>query len=174
MTTGKPDKRKVTKPAFTTATDGVDHINLHMEGKTEVGRMLAHFYYAPFVHPHYGLFYCLEGLWHWLRLKDKDDALRKCAGAKAKKYAQGLDTVYCKNFQEIILEANYFKIMNNPKIKAAVIESTLPFDNYYLWGPANLQIRPKESAWLSQGMEEVRRLIKEGLPYPTVEYPPIS
>lgn len=51
--------------------DGVNHVNIYSNGKTEVGRKASNFYSEekPFDTPD-GKFLSLEGYYHWLRIRD--------------------------------------------------------------------------------------------------------
>lgn len=51
------------------ATDGVNHINIYSDGRTEVGRAASNFSDGPYDTPD-GIFRTLEGYYHWLRIRD--------------------------------------------------------------------------------------------------------
>ena len=55
---------------FNPEDDGITHINIWFQGKTELGRMLSHFYELPFTHPFFGDFKTMEGLWRYIQNKD--------------------------------------------------------------------------------------------------------
>ena len=66
-------------------TDGVDHINVYSQGKTQLGRNLSNFSRFPICTDD-GNFYSIEGYWYWLLTKD--DSLRKMWGFKAKAHGR--------------------------------------------------------------------------------------
>ncbi|EKD22616.1 MAG: putative phage protein, partial [uncultured bacterium] len=90
--------------------DGVTHINLWINGRTRLGKMLAHFYESPFVHPYFGPFNSMEGFWHYIQNKERDDALRSLSNMAAKNYAKGMTWCRVEDFHKIIMAANYYKI----------------------------------------------------------------
>lgn len=153
-------KKKRRKAA--TFIDGKDHINIWAKGDTELGRMLAYFADTPFVHPYFGPFNSMEGLWHWLRSKDKPDELRRLVGIRAKTFGKALVTTEVEGFFEIIHVANYYKIVQNPTLEKLLKNSTLPFEHYYLWGPGKVLIRPQGYEWVIKSFEELRKMIREG------------
>lgn len=148
--------------------DGVTYININ--GETALGQMLAHFYASRFVHPYFGPFNCMEGFWHYIKTKEKDDQLRTLVGADAKKFGAQLTRVYVKDFQAIIEAATYYKIEQNEEMKKLFIESTLPFDYYYLFGAGKVLIRPKGWKWMIEVITNVRTAMKEGKRPPEIDY----
>jgi hypothetical protein len=142
--------------------DGKTHINISMTGATELGRQLTHFAVTPFIHPIYGPFKSMEGFWHYIKCEEADDLFRTLSASKAKSHAKSKPTVFRENFIQIINEANFYKIEQTPGLKELMVESSLPFEYYYLFGPNQLQIEPKQAKWLCSGFEEIRRLMKAG------------
>lgn len=152
----KKKKRKVNPD------DGVTHINIWLYGNTHLGRQIAHFYHRRFVHPVLGPFNSMEGLWHYVKTEEKDDALRKLYGIKAKDYGNKLTKKWVPNFKRIIIAANYFKIEQFEDLKELMLNSTLPFRMYYYHDHDGVLIEPEEYKWLVEGFEEVRQMFKEG------------
>lgn len=146
--------------------DGVKHINISVTGRTELGRQLTHFASTQFIHPLYGPFKTMEGFWHYIKCEESDDLFRTLSASRAKSHAKLKKTVFRDNFIDIIHEANFYKIEQTPGLKELMIESTLPFTYYYLFGPAQVQVFPKQADWLCAGFEEIRRLMKAGKDYP--------
>src|SRR6185312_6055403 len=99
---------------FTKASDGIDHINISPQGKTELGVLLAHFTEARFTHEYLGPFNCMEGYWYYVKTATPDDKLRSLVGKAAYQYGKGLPSIRRRCFQEIIMDGNYFKISQNP------------------------------------------------------------
>ncbi len=148
--------------------DGVTHINTHHKGKHELGRMLSHYYEAPYTHPYFGPFECNEGLWHYLKDGYRDDVFRNLNGHQAKLRARHkmnsgqYANKSIPNVTQVMLLANYAKIMQHPEIKELLMASTLPFDHYYLHGPGELPIRPRGSEWLPNIFADLRKMFNEG------------
>ena len=45
--------------------DGISHVNIYSQGKTELGRMLSNFYHYQVITKD-GNFTSVEGYWYWL------------------------------------------------------------------------------------------------------------
>ncbi len=147
---------------FKPENDGVDHINIHSMGKTDLGRLLSHFAHTPFKHPYFASFYSMEGFWYWARSGGAEQ-MRYLSGRRAKKAGQALPLVYYNDFRQDIIAANYQKIIQHPEISSLMIASELPFDHYYTFGDHGLVVAPKEAHWLIQGFEDIRLALKEGI-----------
>lgn len=147
---------------FTSDKDGVDHINIHSMGKTELGRLLSHFAHTPFVHPYFGPFYSMEGFWYFARSGFNESRLRYLSGFRAKQVGKELGYKWYKDFKEDIIAANYQKIIQHDNIRELMIASELPFDHYYTFGPNSLHVTPQSTDWLVQGFEDIRFALKEG------------
>lgn len=150
--------------------DGKTYTNIWIRSNCELGQMLSHFYESHFEHPFYGPFYCIEGFWYYIKTKERDDRLRTMVGNKAKYLGKKLTSEWRDDFKELILDANYHKINQSPVIKDLLIKSTLPFDHFYTFGPANLIIRPKAHEWLTDMFEELRLMFKEGRKPNSINY----
>lgn len=146
--------------------DGITHINTHTKSNKELGRMLSHYYEAPFVHPYFGRFKCIEGFWYYIRGGCKDDGFRNLDGYRSKQRAQkgAKNGTYEKrnvpHLKDVLLHANFYKIDQNEDIKKALIESTLPFDHYFVFGPGKLVIKPNGSDWLVDIFTELREVFR--------------
>lgn len=161
-------------PLYFLEDDGITHINIWLHGKTELGRMLSHFYKSPFHHPYFGSFTSMEGFWHYIKnLNSNDDhnhprdALRSLSGNAAKQYGKKLKWSYVDQFQKIISAANFYKIEQNIEMKELFIDSTLPFDQYYLTkstgeveGQYGVVARLANYKWLIDSFEENRILLQ--------------
>jgi hypothetical protein len=85
--------------------DGVAYVNVYSKGRTELGRLLTNFAFAPFKHPRYGHFAGLEAFWYWLSTGRQHDKLRRLYGASAKMVGRTLPKVPYEDFQKEICEA---------------------------------------------------------------------
>ena len=150
-------------------SDGITHVNIG--GRTVLGQDLAHFAHMPFVHPFYGPFNCMEGFWYYIKAQHPDDTLRSLVGYRAKDYGKDLPMKKVDNFKELIIEANYYRINQNPEFRDMFVNCELPFDHYYLYGEGNLLIRPKGFEWIVEGFEELRIMFREGRVPKALHYP---
>ncbi len=148
---------------FVHADDGITHINVHpVHGATDLGRTLSTFAYTPFSHPYYGKFNCLEGFWHFIRNEERDDKLRYVSHNKALELGKKGKVSDYPEFREDVIGAMYQKIIQDPALLKEFCESELPFDMYYIYGPAHLLISPKWNGWLVPGLEELRVTLRNG------------
>ena len=156
--------------------DDVTHINIHHKGKSKLGRELSHYNTAHFVHPWFGPFETIEGLWHYLKDGCRDDVFRNLNGHKSKqryrmKNQQGTyQNKTIPNVAEVILLANYAKIEQNPSIRDALIASTLPFDQYFLQDGSKWPIRPRGSEWVVTLFEDLRKNFQDGTTPKQLDY----
>ena len=132
--------------------DGIDHINIYSKGKTEIGRRLSNFAFAPFTLPEEGRFASIECYWYWLLLQSLDkslysvavkraeEELRPLSGFGAKKLGRELlpkGFLYAPElqleFRNKIKNAFCAKLNYHPEIKELLRESILPFAHYYVF-----------------------------------------
>jgi hypothetical protein len=150
------------QPLTAIGVDGKDHINVWEKGSTELGRNLSHISYFPFVHSEYGKFKTMEGFWHYIRSKNKDDNLRQLSGTKARKLGESLDICRVPNFKKVIMDANWQKIKAYPDLINDLKNLELPLDGYYIRAAnKDLRIRFVSSSWILPGLEEIRKAILE-------------
>lgn len=150
---------------FNVENDGLDHINIYTMGKTELGRVLSHFAHTPFKHPYFGPFYSMEGFWYYASagFKEENSQMRYLSGSRAKRTGKTLKQVHYDEFMQDIIAANYQKIIQHDRIRELMIESELPFDHYYVYGPNNIHVTPKSADKLIKGFEEIRKALKQGI-----------
>lgn len=146
--------------------DGITHINAYSRGRTELGVMLSNFEHSPFIHDQDGPFDSVEGYWYWLITGD--ESLRFTHGAEAKKLGQKLTEhkkVYPDDFKERIIVALRCKFEENEKIKALLIDSTLPIIHYYTRTSEGKEfaVPLKKHEWVFLAMENIRAELK-GMP----------
>lgn len=142
--------------------DGQDHINIHVHAVTDLGRFLAPPSNTPFDHPYFGPFNSMEGFWYYIKSAHKDEALRTLWGKDARTLGQQQPEVQVPNFFQIIRAANYYKIEQSHSMQQLLIESTLPFDHYYVDRYSGQVVRPHAAANLVRDFEEIRQLFKSG------------
>lgn len=161
----KPQVKRQSDLGFKPADDGVTHINIHSKAVTPLGRALYDFAHTPFTHPYYSHFYSIEGFRWYASSGFTEDRMRYLSGSRASRVGKSLQFVRNDNFAEDMMAANYQKIIQHEDIRKMVIESTLPFDYYYVdeKSPLNLVINPKLSDEFIKGFEEIRTALKQGV-----------
>lgn len=141
--------------------DGVDHINIHpVHAKTELGQLLSNNAKQPFNHPLFGTFATMEGYWNYIKTKGGCDSFRlPNQGYIHRKRAMELKTYRIENFQDIILEGIYFKIMANEHLKQLLLKNELPIVHYWITG----QVRavPPGLSFMNHGIMSIRAIIME-------------
>ena len=120
--------------------DGVTHINIHSEGKTELGRRLDNLSKEPFKHPDYGSFNSVEGLYWYLVTNREVEEFRHLFGHAVRKASIAyMDEPRHTNGRlvEEATRASQYKVLSNDSLKTLLIESTLPLTCYCYWGSSN-------------------------------------
>ena len=164
--------------------DGIDHINIYSKGRTSIGRFLSNFAQAD-IETDDGDFASIEGYWYWLLLPmelnscssdiseddissflEKKKILHSVFGYDAKNIGKRLLDRYGRrltdeqvdndiDFKSKIKNAIKFKINNHPKYKKELLESTLPFNHYYIfYGKIK---EPTSHRWVIDYMDELRK-----------------
>tara|TARA_B100000700_G_scaffold208593_1_gene229242 strand:- start:1197 stop:1676 length:480 start_codon:yes stop_codon:yes gene_type:complete len=108
--------------------DGVTHIRLAPGAKTELGRLLHMGAHRPFTDPEYGQFASITAFWCWYTC-NRSDALREIHHSnmiRASTYSNN----YVQGAEEKTREVLRRSIENDPKLKAALENNTLPFISY--------------------------------------------
>ena len=141
--------------------DGVDHINIWLQGATELGVCLSFDSQIPFTHSIFGEFTVFTGFWHYIKTTERDDLLRGMWGRRLDEYSKRLTRCIVPNFQAIILDANWQRIQQHPVLMKAMEESTLPFDSYSINPDTHLWKRAPYYNWFIAGCEETRKALKE-------------
>lgn len=151
--------------------DGVDHINIHNDAVTKLGRLLDMNAKTSFVHPELGTFTCVGGMWHYIKTRPMVEELRVLHGAALRhKVSQmkkdALEDQYAPQsvgvpgFKIIMADAMWHKVTQNAEVVQLMTESTLPFEHYFTQGALNLRQYPSEGFWTVAAFEEIRRVIK--------------
>ena len=134
--------------------DGVDHINIYSNGKTELGRWMSNFAHTPFTLPSFGYFASVEALWYYLG--NHDDRMRNLSGIQAKRVGQSIVRTHRLSeaaFRHIIFEALHAKLMKNNRMLRLLRDSTLPFAHYYVFGGQRVNANYD---WLVRKWEDMR------------------
>lgn len=142
---------------FNPNNDGIDHINVYSQGRTNLGIFLSNWYKYPQVVEGLGTFYSIEGLWYYLGTGD--DRLRTVYGYNAKYLGRSLprnNNMDEYEFKSIIKNAIKHKILSGHMLQT-FINSSLPFTHYYVFG--GKQVNGK-SQWVINYLEDLREELK--------------
>ena len=112
--------------------DGVTHINIYSEGKTELGRRLTNFSKNDFEHPVFGWFQSMEAFWYWCSTGYKHEHFRSKWGIDAKRAGQSKPKIPSPDFKQHLIEGLHCKLAYWPDIYKLLSESTLPLTHYYV------------------------------------------
>lgn len=142
--------------------DGVNHINTYSKGLTALGKALSNFPRSPFHHPLWGSFDSAEGLWYYLSTGLQHEALRNLSGFKAKEFGKTLERVHNDRFDQDFRIGLIAKIVQNPELCKQLLESTLPFEHYYVYGtpPSCKVVVPESGQKIVNWLEDIRTFLK--------------
>lgn len=147
--------------AYDPALDGVDHVNVYSEGRTELGRLLSNFAHTPFTVPGDGMFGSVEAYWYWLQCDDPGarERLRPLYGYRAKQTGRALRVpdygrVHDLAFRRAIARAIREKIRQTPRLTAMLARSTLPFAHYYVYD--GKVVVPANNEWILEAIAYYR------------------
>jgi hypothetical protein len=145
--------------------DGLTHINVYGKAKTRLGAMLSNFAKTPFdlrIGGEVHRFESVEGWWYWRYVRD--DELKVLYGYRAKELGRRLrDEPGQELFatepptREELRDVYLAKVMCNPDLRKRLVESTLPFDHYYVYGGKR---RDTDWQWTGTLWNEVREIIR--------------
>lgn len=99
--------------SYSVETDGVDHINVNSIGRTLLGLMLYNGAYSPFVHPEFGTFVSITGLWGWLVTGRQQDIFRHLYGEQAQRKIKDYVPVFDPDLRALISRAVEMKLQQN-------------------------------------------------------------
>ena len=142
--------------------DGISHINIYSQGKTDLGRMLSNFYRYNIIIKD-GLFYSVEAYWHWLGLKECEEKqnYRFTYGYNAKKLGTELKTKhgtqFVDDFENKILYAIWYKVKKNSHLFKPEL-NYLPFEHYYNFG-GNIRDAKSKYLWMIDSITKMRDII---------------
>lgn len=145
--------------------DGITHVNIYSQGKTELGRMLSNFYHFT-VNTKDGVFQSVEGYWYWLGIQEceEKEILRKLYAYNAKKIGNELkiklQNRIDNDFENKILNAIWNKVKRHPAMFRAKV-AYLPFEHYYNFSGKVVDVKSKY-LWMIDGIDKMRNhIIKE-------------
>lgn len=108
--------------------DGLTHIRLSPNAKTDLGRMLHIGANRPFNDPEYGQFASIAAFWQWYT-NGRSDALRDIHHSNMIRSSM-YSSRYVAGAEEETMKVLQRSILNNPQLKQAVQTNELPFISY--------------------------------------------
>ncbi|MCX5977303.1 MAG: hypothetical protein NTV33_10885 [Coprothermobacterota bacterium] len=141
--------------------DGIDHINVYSQGKTELGKMLSNFYRLP-VDIDGITFQSLEGYWYWLSTGKVYGELLNLYGYRAKERGKQLPKVLMSEgeFHCAILRAMLAKVEQHENLAKMLKESALPLTHYYVFNGKEVDAG---CSWVLSGWETIRKNLNNGV-----------
>ena len=142
--------------------DGISHVNIYSQGKTELGRMLSNFYHYQVITKD-GNFTSVEGYWYWLGIEDctEKEVLRNLYGYNAKKTGNDLKgrfkERFDKDFERKIINAIWYKVKRNLNLFTPDV-SALPFEHYYNFGGKIVDVKSKY-LWMIDSIDKMRHYV---------------
>ena len=145
--------------------DGITHLNIFSNAKTQLGRDLSHFADLPIEHPVFGEFRSGEGLWYWI--SRREDSLRSLCGIEAKRHGRSLPvevTLPKDEFQRMIHLGNEAKLDTYPHIRDALVSTSLRLTHYYtkIYSGQLVVTAARDSEWILAYFESVRKVHNPG------------
>lgn len=134
--------------------DGVSHINVYSNGRTELGRYLSNFSDCD-IHTEDGFFRTIEGYWYWLSCKD--DRLRHTNGFASKQLGRELraaDWPKTREFEKKIGRAIMLKLTQPKTVEMLMKTGSMPFYHYYVYNGRS--VMPKDGLWMINLIQEFR------------------
>ncbi len=136
--------------------DGVHHINIYSKGKTEIGRWLSNFSYAP-IQTEHGWFNSVEGYWYWqTTLNDHLRELHGFAAKKLGKESEKLVELTDEEFKNRIKKAIDLKLKLRLRDIATI---NLPLTHYYEYG--GKRVEKPEYNWITEHIQKRVNQLRE-------------
>lgn len=160
---------------FHPMNDGLDHLNIYSNGRTELGRVLSNFYKEEFNTVNGdGNFMSIEGYFHWLGVSEdcpNRDTLRYLFGKDARvagrnfKCTYGRSNKYTKDeFQEIICKEVSRKFYRHQNL---LIDNILLWDvpiyHYMIFDGNKIKDFTEKYKWFVDCIEKTRNDILESI-----------
>lgn len=150
--------------------DGVDHINISNQAKTDLGQSLSQDVFIEFEHPVFGKFNTVTGFWYYISSSDRNNECRALNSNKLRRMFNDVKLPSIKNFRAIILEAYWLKIKQHEAIQHELLKTELPLDCHFIKTDGTTRTRPKNYRWLLQGLNDMRNALKKGVDFDYTRY----
>ena len=150
-------------------TDGIDHINVYMKGRTTFGRFFSNLQTTPIKLGSLGEFQCIEGLWFYLGFQD--ERFHKASGYDCKSLSKELLKTQEKSivppeiFKYIISQGIIQKAKKHGGLKLCLESPNLPLKHYYTYGSEEkgykvIDLTDKYQWWLDV-IDNVRKKVND-------------
>lgn len=147
-------------PANNIGEDGVDHINISLNAKTDLGRFLSERNSVSFTHPLFGPFKTVTGLEAWL-ITDQDDIFRNLVNSRVHQLQKTKTRNKAHNVRFHQLVATWIKICSSPNYARALKDQPLPLEKYYVDPVSKINIRDVNARWFVPGLMELQNALIE-------------
>lgn len=150
--------------------DGLDHINVYLDPKTELGAILSPFTIHPFVSPFFGRFNSRQGLYFYLLSSNGDEAFRTMVPTRMRNYARNRVSIqaFAPNLKYFMTKALWSQVSGNERAIELLKDNQLPFDAYYSYQyrdgdlVSKVLSRPSHNTiWMIQAVNEISAAVKE-------------
>jgi predicted NAD-dependent protein-ADP-ribosyltransferase YbiA (DUF1768 family) len=144
--------------------DGITHINIYSQAKTELGQMLSNFC-REFIDTPDGKFLSVEGYWYWLSIEDceEKEVLKTSFGHNAKtlgkKILQSKEKRFDNDFEKKITDAIWCKFSKNKNLLLPKYYN-IPFEHYYNYNGTIVDVKDKYK-WMMDAIDNMRNKIIE-------------
>lgn len=141
--------------------EGADHINIGRHSSTYLGKFLSPDFHSTFKHHIFDRFTSLLGFWTYVSMPERDDAVRTMDAQRLRRLRSNVTMRDVRHFKLIKADSMYRRVKDRAEVARAMIESTAPFDMYYLTEGVGLRIRSKNAEFYIPIYEEIRKALKE-------------
>lgn len=144
------------------AMDGITHINTHTKAKNPLGVILSPSYDIgePIHHPLMAHFRSVENLWHYLNTGGTRDNIRTMEPHVARNFARLTKKFSCDKFSELTIDLTILKLQTHSDWVNQMVNSTLPFDHYFVKGRDHMAVRPKVAGLYVKALDDVRKILR--------------
>jgi len=139
------------------AEDNQSHINIWTKSASWLGRQLSNLSKLGFLHEDHGWFECLEGYWYWLATGCKHDQFKQMSGFEAKGVGSKMERIEMPDFQARFKEGMRLRLEQHPQLRHALLESTLPFEHYYVYGNDVVRDLKQRHQWQLDFYDDYRK-----------------
>lgn len=147
--------------------EGVDHINISIQSKTRLGKILDPAYLKVINYKYIGKFNSVLSLWYWVRSPSLDDNIRRLTGRNLKMYAEanGIFNNYVPNFKAIIATATWLKVKSYPSIIKEIKELNpeIKLLSYHIVKSSNLRICTNYASLIIDIADTIIKAVKDGV-----------
>ena len=150
--------------------DGISHVNVGSNAKTDLGKHLAMTVNLGFRHPFLGPFRTHEGFRRYVIHPNPTDNLRYTYGSKTNSHSAKDDRLNRQHYRRIVIDGYYLKIKQNPTLLDLFKTNELPFEEYFVNETSGIAINHSTAAWHTEALNELGAVFREGKPYTLVTF----